>query len=320
MERTTQIWLYRKMREIRAFEEASLPRFQRPGRGSHHPCIGQEAIEAAMGAVLQETDYLFGTHRSHGHLLAKGLDPKRTMAELWGKETGYCRGRGGSMHITDWSKRVLPSGIVGTSVALAAGAALAGRMRGTGEVAMAAIGDGAVNTGIFHEALNMAATWHLPVVVVCENNGLAVSTHIRDSTPLARLADRAAAYAIPGCTVDGTDPEASYEALQAAMERARRGDGPSLIEATCRRWRGHAGWDRGAYLTEEELKAIEVADPLPRYRQRLIAAGVLTAEAIHTIDAELVATMAEAVRFAEESPGPALTKQEAMRYAYVAEE
>ncbi|MHB1417641.1 MAG: thiamine pyrophosphate-dependent dehydrogenase E1 component subunit alpha [Chloroflexota bacterium] len=317
MDSATRIWLYRKMREIRAFEEASLPRFQRPGRGSHHPCIGQEAIEAAMGAVLRETDYLFGSHRSHGHLLAKGLDPKRMMAELWGKETGYCHGRGGSMHITDWSKRVLPSGLVGTSVPLAAGAALAARMRGTDDVAMASIGDGGVNTGAFHEGLNLAALWRLPVVVVCENNGIAVSTRTQDSCPLACLSDRAAGYGIPGRTVDGTDPDACYLALVEAVSRARSGGGPSFVEATCRRWRGHAGWDRGSYLTEDEIAAIAAADPLPPYRRRLVEEGVLSEPEVDAIDSEMAAIMAEAVRFADESLDPPATKEEAVRYAYV---
>jgi len=201
------------MIEIRTFEEASLPYFHRPGRGSHHPCSGHEAIEAAIGAVLREKDYLFGSHRSHGNLLTKGLEPRLILAELWGKTTGYCKGRGGSMHVTDWSKRVLPSGIVGTSITLAVGAALAIKLRGSDEVALAAFGDGAANTGAFHEGLNMAAVWRLPAVFVCENNGLAVTTHFHDSTCVEHVADRAAAYCIPGRTLDGTDPLASFDAV-----------------------------------------------------------------------------------------------------------
>ena len=312
-----KIWLYRKMLEIRAFEEASLPYFQQPGHGSHHPCIGHEAIEAAIGAVLREDDYLFSTHRSHGHLLCKGLEPRRIMAELWGKTTGYCRGRGGSMHVTDWSKRVMPSGMVGTSITLAVGAALATRLRKGHEVAVGACGDGAVNCGAFHEGLNMAAVWRLPAVFVCENNGFAVTTRLQESTSVERLSDRAAAYSMPGWTVDGTDPLASYEILEEAVERARQGEGPSLIEATVRRWKGHAAWDKGSYLTEEELEAIKTNDPLPKYRLRLIEEKILTSDEISSIDAEIEAVMEEALRFAEESPAPRLTKEEAMRYAYV---
>lgn len=312
-----KIWLYRKMMEIRAFEEASLPYFQQPGHGSHHPCIGHEGIEAAIGAALRETDYLFSTHRSHGHLLCKGLDPKRVMAELWGKTTGYCQGRGGSMHVTDWTKRVLPSGMVGTSITMAVGAALAARMRGVPDIAVGACGDGAVNCGAFHEGLNMASAWHLPVVIICENNGFAVTTRLNQTTPIERLSDRAAAYAMPGWTVDGTDPIACYEVVHKAVERARAGEGPSFIEATVRRWRGHAAWDKGLYLTDEEREAIRTQDPLPKYRTYLIEQGVLTAEQIAAIDAEIRKLIDEALRFAEDSPAPALTKEEAVRFAYV---
>lgn len=311
-----KIWLYRKMMEIRAFEEASLPYFLQPGHGSHHPSIGHEAIEAAIGAVLRADDYLFSTHRSHGHLLCKGLEPRRIMAEMWGKTTGYCQGRGGSMHVTDWSKRVMPSGMVGTSITLAVGAALAAKLRGGHEVAVGACGDGAVNCGAFHEGLNMAAVWHLPAVFVCENNGFAVTTRQRETTPLERLSDRAAAYSMEGLTVDGTDPVASYEILQDAVERARQGHGPSFVEAIVRRWKGHAAWDKGSYLTEEEIEAIRTADPLPKYRLQLIQEHILTADEIASIDEEMEAVMEEALRFAEESPAPPTTKEEASRYAY----
>jgi len=315
--REQKIWLYRKMIEIRTFEETSLPYFQRPGHGSHHPCIGHEAVEAAIGAALREKDYLFSTHRSHGHLLAKGLEPKRMMAELWGKTTGYCKGRGGSMHITDWDKRVMPSGIVGTSITLAVGVALAISLRGSDDVAVASFGDGAANTGAFHEGINMGAVWRLPVVFICENNGLAVTTHVQDATAVERIADRAAAYSIPGCRIDGTDPLASYEAILTGVERARRGEGPSLIEAMVKRWKGHAAWDSGRYLTQAELEEVKAQDPLPKYRRRLIEDGVLSVEEINSIDAEMRAIMQEALRFAEESPTPPLSKDEAAKYAYV---
>ena len=312
-----KVRLYRKMMEIRAFEDASLPHFQKPGHGSHHPCIGHEAIEAAIGAVLTDEDYLFSTHRSHGHLLCKGLDPKRVMAELWGKTTGYCQGRGGSMHVTDWSRHVMPSGMVGTSITMAVGAALAIKLRGGSQVVVAAFGDGTVNCGAFHEGLNMASIWRVPAVFVSENNGFAVTTRLAQTTPIEHLSDRAAAYAMPGVTVDGTDPIASYEAMSAAVERARRGEGPSLVEATVRRWPGHAAWDRGPYLTAEERELIRARDPLPLFRARLIEEQVLSAARIDAIDAEMRALMEAALRFAEESPAPAATKEEAARFAYV---
>jgi TPP-dependent pyruvate/acetoin dehydrogenase alpha subunit len=311
-----KIELYKKMVEIRCFEEASLPYFQKPGHGSHHPCIGNEAIEAAIGAALRETDYLFCSHRSHGHLLTKGLEPKFIMAELWGKMTGYCKGRGGSMHITSWSKRVLASGIVGHSITLAVGAALATKLRGGDEVAVAAFGDGTVNCGAFHEGLNMGSVWQLPVVFVCENNELAVSTHKKDSTSIERISERANAYSIPGVQIDGTDPKVSYEAVLNATRRARQGEGPSLIEAKVRRWRGHAAWDKGSYLSEGELEEMRFQDPLPKYRDLLVREGILSQAQVGNIEAEMRIIMEDAIRFAEESPGPALTKEEAMRFAF----
>ena len=315
----TAIWLYRKMAEIRAFEEATLPYFQKPGHGSHHPCIGNEAIEAAMGAVLRPEDYLFGSHRSHGQVIAKGLQPKYVAAELWGKETGYCHGRGGSMHVTDWSKHVLPSGIVGTSITLATGAGLAIKLQNGHALAMAAFGDGATNCGAFHEGLNMAAAWRLPVVFVCENNGLAVSTHLKDSTAVEKLSARAAAYAMPAWDVDGTDAVASYLALSEAVEHARRTSSPAFVVAAVVRWKGHAAWDKGSYLTPEEIAEMAARDPLPRFRQQLIQEKVLSGAEIEIIDAEMKQTMLDAIRFAEESPAPPLTKAEAARFVFADE-
>lgn len=312
----TAIWLYRKMIEIRSFEEATLPYFQKPGHGSHHPCIGNEAIESAIGAVLRPEDYLFSSHRSHGHLLTKGLEPKYIAAELWGKETGYCHGRGGSMHVTDWGKRVLPSGIVGTNITMATGVGLAIRLQHGTEVAMAAFGDGAVNCGAFHEGLNMAGAWHLPVIFVCENNGLAVSTHTKDSTSVENLSVRAAAYSMTAWDVDGTDPIASYLALSEAVEQTRKTGCPSFIVASVKRWKGHSSWDKGSYLTDAEIAEIADKDPLPPYRRLLIKEKVLSPEEIAAIDTEMAKTMEEALQFAEASPAPALTKEEAARYLF----
>jgi len=312
----TAIWLYRKMIEIRSFEEATLPYFQKPGHGSHHPCIGNEAIESAIGAILRSDDYLFSSHRSHGHLLTKGLEPKYIAAELWGKVTGYCLGRGGSMHVTDWSKRVLPSGIVGTNITMATGVGSAIRLRHGTAVAMAAFGDGAVNCGAFHEGLNMAGAWHLPVIFLCENNGLAVSTHTKDSTSVENLSIRASAYSMPAWDVDGTDPIASYLALSEAVEHTRKTRSPSFVVASVKRWKGHSSWDKGSYLTEAEIAEIAEKDPIPPYRRLLIKEKVLSPEEIEAIDVEMEKVMVEAIQFAEESPAPALTNDEAARYVY----
>jgi TPP-dependent pyruvate/acetoin dehydrogenase alpha subunit len=310
------IWLYRKMMEIRRFEEATLSYFQKPGHGSHHPSIGNEAIESAVGAVLQPEDYLFCSHRSHGLLLTKGLEPKYVAAELWGKVTGYCHGRGGSMHVTDWSKRVMPSGIVGTNITLATGVGLAIQLQHSKEVAMAVFGDGATNSGAFHEGLNMAGAWHLPVIFLCEDNGLAVSTRLRDSTAVEKLSIRASAYSMPVWDIDGTDPLASYEALSEAVEQSRKTGCPTFVVASVKRWKGHSAWDQGSYLTEDELGEMAEKDPLPPYRRYLVEKKILSLAEIETIDTEMRMKMEEAIRFAEESPAPALTKEEAARYTF----
>jgi pyruvate dehydrogenase E1 component alpha subunit len=312
----TAIWLYRKMIEIRSFEEATLPYFQKPGHGSHHPCIGNEAIESAVGAVLRPEDYLFCSHRSHGHLLTKGLEPKYIAAELWGKVTGYCHGRGGSMHVTDWSKRVMPSGIVGTNITMATGVGLAIRLQHETDIALAAFGDGAMNCGAFHEGLNMAGVWHLPVVFLCENNGLAVSTHLKDSTSVEKLSARSSAYSIPAWDVDGTDPIASFKVLSEAVEHTRQTGCPTFIVASVKRWKGHSSWDKGTYLTETELAEISEKDPIPPYRRLLIKEKILSPVEIEAIDMEMKQMMDEAIQFAEESSAPALTKDEAARYVF----
>ena len=312
----TSIWLYRKMVEIRSFEEATLPYFQKPGHGSHHPCIGNEAIESAAGAVLRSDDYLFCSHRSHGHLLTKGLEPKYIAAELWGKVTGYCRGRGGSMHVTDWSKRVMPSGIVGTNITMATGVGLAIHLQGGTEIALAAFGDGAMNCGAFHEGLNLASTWHLPVVFLCENNGLAVSTHLKDSTSVEKLSTRASAYSMPCWDVDGTDPVASYQTLSEAVDRTRQTGCPTLVVAAVKRWKGHSSWDKGSYLTDTEVAAISGNDPIPLFRRLLIKEKILTPGEVEAIEDEMRQKMVEAIQFAEDSPAPLLTKEEAARYAF----
>ena len=280
------------------------------------PVLEMKPLNLRLGPFCGADDYLFCSHRSHGHLLTKGLEPKFIAAELWGKVTGYCQGRGGSMHVTDWSKRVLPSGIVGTNITMATGAGLAIRLQHGTQVALAAFGDGAMNCGAFHEGLNLAGAWHLPVVFLCENNGLAVSTHLRDSTAVENLSVRGAAYSMPAWDVDGTDPVASYKVLSEAVAQTRQTSCPTLVVASVKRWKGHSSWDKGSYLTEAELAEISEGDPIPPFRRLLIKEKVLSPAETEAIDAEMKQRMAEAIHFAEESPSPALTKEEAARFTF----
>ena len=315
--REIKIWLYRKMAEIRAFEEATLPYFQRPGHGSHHPCIGHEGIEAATGAVLREKDYLFSTHRSHGHLLAKGLEPKLIVAELWGKTTGYCKGRGGSMHVAEVSVGCLGAlSIVGAGIPIAMGAALAFQMQGNDSVAVPFFGDGASNTGNFHESLNMASIWGLPVVFVLENNRWAVSTCVDYSSNVEDLSIRAKSYGIPGIRVDGNDVLAVYEAASDAVARARRGEGPTLLVTETYRVEGHYAGEPQVYRDRVEVEVWRAADkdPISRLETYLLSEGKASSEEIEAVDAELAAEMEEALTFAFESPEP--DPATAMDYIY----
>jgi len=291
---------------IRAFEEKADELFAL-GRvhGTMHLSLGQEAVATGVCAALRPDDYILSTHRGHGHCLAKGADAGLMMAEFLGKETGYCRGRGGSMHIADVSGGNLgANGIVAGGLPIATGVGLSIQVRETGQVCVAFFGDGAANEGAFHESVNLASIWRLPVVFVCENNQYAMSMPVRKSMRIERISERAAAYGIPGLTVDGTDVLDVYEATEAAVALARSGGGPTLLECATYRYKGHSKSDRQRYRTRDEVEAWRRRDPIAQLRARLIAGGVVTDGAAAAMEAETRSAIDDALRFAEESPEP----------------
>ena len=294
------------MVRIRRFEERAVELFMAGELpGFLHSYLGQEAVAAGACAALRDDDYITSTHRGHGHVIAKGLCLDRMMAELYGRTTGYCKGKGGSMHIADFSLGILgANGIVGGGIPIATGAALSAQMRKSGQVAVSFFGDGATNQGSFHEAANMAAAWTLPVVYVCENNQYAVSTHQSRHQKLQRIAERAAAYGFPGVTVDGNDPAAVYAVVCNAVERARGGEGPSFIECLTYKWMGHYVGDPGHYRPKEEVAEWKQRDPLPRYERALEEQGVLSREDIEEVHRHVRDEIEAAVEFARRSPLP----------------
>ncbi|MBI4759218.1 MAG: pyruvate dehydrogenase (acetyl-transferring) E1 component subunit alpha [Chloroflexi bacterium] len=307
VEKEKLIEMYTKMLTIRRFEQRVAEHFA-AGKipGFVHLYIGEEAVAVGTCANLRPDDYITSTHRGHGHLIAKGGDLKRMMAELFGKRTGYCKGKGGSMHIADVELGILgANGIVGGGPPIAAGAALSAQYRGTDQVVACFFGDGAANQGTFHEGLNMASIWKLPVIFVCENNHYGISLSQLKHMNVADIADRAKAYDIPGVAVDGNDVIAVYEAAHEAVRRARAGEGSSLIECKTYRHRGHFEGDPQVYRPPEEAEAWLKKDPLPRFEAKLMEMGVLTGEKAKQIEQGIVAKIDEAVRFAEESPFPA---------------
>lgn len=296
----------RKMYLIRKFEEGAEDSYTRGLiHGTMHLSIGQEASAVAACMPLSDDDKITSTHRGHGHCVAKGADVARMFAEFFGKESGYCRGRGGSMHIADVEKGNLgANGIVGGGIPIAVGAALSAKRMGTGAVTVCFFGDGANNEGAFHEALNIAAVWKLPVVFVCENNKYGMSTSTERSTAVASIADRAVAYAMPGCAVDGNDFSAVAEAVETAVNHARAGDGPSLIESLTYRWRGHSKSDRNRYRTKEEIADWMAKDPIPRFAQDLIDHGILTQDDVATLETDTDREIAEAIASAKTGADP----------------
>jgi pyruvate dehydrogenase E1 component alpha subunit len=256
---------------------------------------------------LGDADCITSTHRGHGHCIAKGAELTPMFAEFLGREGGYCKGRGGSMHIADPAKGNLgANGIVGGGLPIAVGAALSAKKRRTGAVALAFFGDGANNEGAFHEALNLASIWKLPVVFVCENNQYAMSMAMVRATAVANVVDRAPAYAIPGIMVDGNDFATVAEASFEATERARAGEGPTLIEAKTYRTRGHSRSDRNRYRSREEIEAWTARDPIGRFEQEIVALGFATESQVNAIAAEAEKEMAVAVAEASASPWPAV--------------
>jgi pyruvate dehydrogenase E1 component alpha subunit len=294
------------MLRIRLFEERAIELFMaREMPGFLHSYIGQEAVAAGACAALREDDYITSTHRGHGHVIAKGLHLDRMMAELFGRTTGYCKGKGGSMHIADFSLGILgANGIVGGGIPIATGAALSAKMRASGQVVATFFGDGASNQGAFHEAVNLGAVWALPIVYVCENNLYAVSTHQERHMRIQDISLRAAAYGIPGVTVDGNDPVAVYHAVSEAVERARAGSGPTLVECKTYKWMGHYIGDPANYRPKDEVAGWKARDPIPRFERRMLNAGVMTQEEIDAAHAAVRAEVEAAVEFARQSPLP----------------
>lgn len=307
----------RTMYLIRYFEEKAEELYMKGlVHGTMHLSVGQEATATGAIFALNPDDYIVSTHRGHGHCIAKGADVKLMMAEFLGKETGYCRGRGGSMHIADLKTGNLgANGIVGSGIPIAVGAALAIKLQKDSKVVLSFFGDGAANTGAFHESLNMAAIWRLPVIFLCENNFYAMSMPVSRAFPLENIAERACAYNIPGVVVDGNDFFAVYEATKKAADRARRGEGPTLIECKTYRWKGHSKSDPQRYRTKEEVEMWKRRDPIARFKGQLIANSVISEEEASQIEEEARTLIEEAVRFALESPEPSPENIEREVYA-----
>jgi pyruvate dehydrogenase E1 component alpha subunit len=315
-DRDLLLTLYRTMATIRGFEERVAREF-RTGDvpGFVHMYIGEEGIAAGVCANLRDDDYITSTHRGHGHAIAKGCDLKAMMAEIYGRETGLCKGRGGSMHVADFSRGMIgANAIVGGGIAIATGAALSAQVRGTDQVAVAFFGDGAANQGVLHESLNLAAIWRLPVVYVCENNGFAESTPAAYATSVEDVASRGAAYGIPGVVVDSRDVLDVYEVAREAVEHARRGDGPTLLEAKTSRIRGHFEGDPELYRDDDERQEAEARDPLPRLRDRILAQGASSEADLEAMHAAIAADVDAAVVHAKDSPWP--DAAELTRYVY----
>jgi acetoin:2,6-dichlorophenolindophenol oxidoreductase subunit alpha len=305
MDRATALEMYRRMVRSRRFEEF-VAELAGAGMipGGVHLSIGQEGAAVGACMALRQDDYITGTHRSHGHPIAKGADIGPLMAELFGKRTGVNKGKGGSMHLADFSVGSLgETSIVGSGLPIATGGALSAKMRGIDRVALCFFGDGAANQGAFHESLNIASVWKLPVIYFCENNQYALSTPAASVMSVVNIADRAAAYSMPGKIVDGQDPIAVYEVVAEAVARARAGDGPTLVEAKTYRYMEHAVGLRLAYRTSDEIAEWKERDPLVRMVARLTELGVSGTE-VKTLEQQVEDEVEAAVAFAKESPFP----------------
>jgi TPP-dependent pyruvate/acetoin dehydrogenase alpha subunit len=298
--------MYRRMVRIREFELTAIDLFKRGQvKGAVHPYIGQEASGVGVCMALRKEDLIAGTHRSHGHNLAKGAESRRMLAEILGKETGYCRGRGGSMHIAAFETGSLGAlAVVGSGIPIAVGAALGFKMQGQKRVSVPFSGDAAVNTGNWHEGLNMASIWDLPVVFVLENNQYGVSTNIRDTVNIDDLSIRAKSYGIPGVRVDGFDVLGVYRAAAKAVERARSGEGPTLLVTESYRIEGHYAGEPEVYREKKEVQEYRKKDPIPRFRKYLLENEKFAENELSTIDKKIREEMKGAVRFAKESPQP----------------
>jgi len=308
--------MYRTMLEIRHFEEKVFDLYgQNLVPGTIHLYAGQEAVAVGVCANLRKDDYITSTHRGHGHCIAKGARLDKTMAEILGKKTGYCKGKGGSMHIADFGIGMLgATAVVGAGIPIAAGAGLSIKLRGTDQVVACFFGEGASNQGTFHEGINMAAVWALPVLFVCENNLYAMGTRQSRVMAIENVADRASAYGIPGTVVDGNDVLAVYEAAHEAVVRARQGKGPTLIECKTYRHKGHSRADPATYRPKEEVEKWLKRDPISRFKKRLLEEGFLTEKEANQIEEDVIRAVEDAVKFAIQSPYP--TPEEALEDVY----
>ena len=305
MDKTKVMDLYHRMVKMRKFEEKAGAIFaQGQLAGFLHLYIGEEAVGAGVCGALNDDDYIVSTHRGHGHLIAKGGDVNKIMAELFGKSTGYCKGKGGSMHVADFQKGMLGAcGIVGGGIPIGVGAALTIKLRHTSQVAVCFFGDGASNEGTFLEVLNMAALWKLPVVFFCENNGYGVSTAVERASCTEHIAERAAGFQVPWKIVDGNDPLEVYEAVREAAQYARSGNGPTLVEAKTFRHQGHYSGDPAAYRPASYLEEAERKDAVARMQKRLMESGVSQDE-IERMDQMIADEIEAAFEFAMESEYP----------------
>ena len=314
--------MYVKMRRIRDFESTAAKLFAE-GKipGFVHLYLGEEAIAPAVCECLRDDDFITSTHRGHGHIIAKGGDLNLMMAELFGRETGYCKGKGGSMHIADRDKGILgANGIVGAGHCIACGAGLSAKLRGTDQVCVCFFGDGSTNQGTFHESLNMASIWKLPIIFVCENNHYGISMSQDRHQAIKDVADRGAAYNIPGIAVDGNDPMAVYEAASEAVARARAGKGPTLLECKTYRQHGHFEGDPAIYKPKEEQAAWMEKDPMPRFAKFLVDNGVCTEEEVKAIDNQVAKEIEDSIAFADAQPIPSLESAVVDVYSDIVEE
>lgn len=300
--------MYESMVKIRMFEEKIIDIYASGAMpGLAHLYIGEEAVAVGVCSALDEGDYITSTHRGHGHCIAKGAKIDRMMAELLGKVTGYCQGKGGSMHIADFDKGILgANGVVGGGIPIATGAGLAIKQRKSTQTVACFFGDAATNQGVFHESLNMAGLWKLPVIYVCENNFYGISVSQRRHQPIEDITIRAAGYGMPGVTVDGNDVLAVYQAAKEAVNRARRGEGPTLLVCKTYRWRGHHEGDpnRGTrYRPVAEIEEWMDRCPIKRWEEYLVARGVVP-DTLEAIKKKVYDELEEAVKFAESSPYP----------------
>ncbi len=310
------VWMYEVMVETRHFEEMATTLYGLGKvHGTMHLSIGQEAVAAGTGLARKASDYLLNHHRGHGHFIASGADVNKMMAEFLGKDTGFCRGRGGSMHIADVSANILGAqGIVGAQMGIAPGVGMAIKMKKTDQIALVIFGDGAANRGVFQESLNMSSIWDLPVVYLCENNHYGMSAEVERVSGKVPFRDRAEALGVPGYFIDGNDVLAVYEFMKNAFDHARSGAGPVFVETETYRILGHSKSDRNLYRSKEEINNWKEKDPIQRFKKLLLEGDVITEDQIEDIEKKMTKVIDDAVTFAENSPEPNI--EDVTEYVY----